>query len=69
MTYIVYLMLLLASGVDNPGPTFMVIDDFKTMGQCQEAVKMFVKKSGLTPEQAGRLVCTAVITSTLTEPI
>jgi hypothetical protein len=69
MTYIVYMMLLLASGPDQPGPTFMVIEGYNTMGQCQRAISTFVRKSGLTPEQSNRLVCTAVITSPLTDPL
>lgn len=66
MTYIVYLVLFISM---SPGPTYVVLDDFKTMQQCQDAASTFIRKSGLTPEQGAKLACTPVITSLLTDPV
>lgn len=66
MTYIVYLVLLTAF---TPAPQFMILDDFKTMSECQTAITTYVKVSKLTPDQAKKLMCMPLITSPLTEPL
>lgn len=66
MTYIVYLVLLMSI---DPSPTYMILDDFDTMKQCQTRLVEFAKQQKLNINQTATLRCQAVITSPLTEPL
>lgn len=63
MTYIVYLVMLLSV---NPAPTFILVGDYKSMGQCTERIKELVKKNHA---DGSKLACMPVVTSPLGEPL
>lgn len=60
MTITIFLFLLIGS---DPLPTFMILNQFRSISACEDAVK----ELELTKEEQKRLSCTPVITSKLTE--
>ncbi len=60
MHFIIYLVLLVSL---EPSPTFLILDNFTTMEDCQTTVKNLAKHTGLTAEQKARINCLAVVTN------
>lgn len=62
MTFIAYLVLLTAL---TPAPTFMIVDEFKSHQNCEDAKAEFVKERSLPEQQSRRLKCLTIVTSPL----
>ncbi len=66
MTYIVYLVMLLSV---DPAPTFILVNEFQTMGQCMDRIKELARKNHWDSKETAKLGCMPVITSQLGEPL